>query len=312
LRRFGFFLPHIFTPAAMGGRKIRWFVSRLLANADLRRCAARIPRCRQPFEGATHVEGGHQRRWLHVKIREGILSSVGSPAHDQRTMRYEPDWIPLAEARRRLESCGHSKDEAEQDICMAIADKKIKIRYKILQVFGSGGLALPPPLLGIPGRLGPQDFDWEKSVTVTPWQERIHRVETRVRPSRYPRQAIISIELSRASVVRVLCGGRPSSQTPNELSGLERAKPPAQQEILASATETSRLDPVAVHPSTRSKSSAKRQRASRALKEAFPDGVPDKDHMTDVEVCRAAQKVLGKAAENLSDETILRAAGRRK
>src|SRR5262245_23437826 len=114
-----------------------------------------ISRCRKPC-GGTRMEGVHQCRWLHVKIREGILSFVGSPAPDQRTMRYASNWIPLSEARGMLESSGHSRDEAEYDICKAIADRKIKIRYKILQVFGTRGLPLPAPALRIPSQIVPQ------------------------------------------------------------------------------------------------------------------------------------------------------------
>ena len=86
-------------------------------------------------------------------------------------MRYVQDWTPLAEARRLVESSGLSKDEAELDICNALADRKIPIRPEILEIYGSRGLPLGAPALRVPRRLTPRDFDWEKSATVTPWQE---------------------------------------------------------------------------------------------------------------------------------------------
>ena len=110
-----------------------------------------------------------------------------------------------------------SKDEAELDICNALADRKISIRPEILQIYGSRGLPLGAPALRVPRRLSPQDFDWEKSVTVTPWQENMNAIALRrLRHTRSARQIILSIELSTRDVVRVLCGGRLPSQSPNE------------------------------------------------------------------------------------------------
>jgi hypothetical protein len=116
-----------------------------------------------------------------------------------------------------VESCGHSRDEAELDICNALADRKIPIRPEILQIYGSRGLPLGAPALRVPRRLTPRDFDWKKSVTVTPWQENMNAIALRrLRDTRSARQIILSIELSTRDVVRVLCAGRLPSQAPNE------------------------------------------------------------------------------------------------
>jgi hypothetical protein len=225
-------------------------------------------------------------------------------------MGYLSDWLALAEARGLVESCGHSRDEAELDICRAIADRKIRHRCHAIGVEPAGGLPNHLYRWRIPSRLNPQDFNWEESLTVTPWPvDTQYMFKIHPRSTRPNQRIYLSLELYTRDLVRVLCGGGSSRRSSDDLTHVPVE---TRQEITPSATDTSRLDPVAVHPSTRSKSSAKRQRASRALKEAFPDGVPDKDHMTDVEVCRRVQEVLGKAAENLSDDTILRAAGRRK
>ena len=59
-------------------------------------------------------------------------------------MRYVQDWAPLAEARRMVESSGLSKDEAELDICNALADRKISIRSEVIEVYGSRAGSLSP------------------------------------------------------------------------------------------------------------------------------------------------------------------------
>jgi hypothetical protein len=226
-------------------------------------------------------------------------------------MRYIQDWAQLAEARGMVESCGHSRDEAELDICNALADRKIPIRPEILEIYGSRGLPLGAPALRVPRRLTPRDFDWEKSVTVTPWQENMDAIALpRLRHTRPPRQIVLSIELSTRDVRRVLCGGEPVSRPSKD--DLGHAPAIAPKEIAPRATETPTLDAVGTRRRTTSRNSAKRQRARSALIEAFPEGVPDKDHLTNVEICHHVQEKLGKAAETLSNETILRAAGRRK
>jgi hypothetical protein len=217
-------------------------------------------------------------------------------------MRYLQDWLPLAEARRLFESCDLSKDEAELDICRAIADRKICIRNEILQIYGEPRLPLE---LLVPRRLSPQDFDWEKSVTVTPWQEHISDLDRRLRPGRLPRRVTFSVEVSMHGIVRV-CGRYPS-ESANKDSEDVPSKRAADEENLAIAVETLPPEMSSAPRRATLRSSSKRKRAARAL-----DRIADKDHMTNVELCNEVQKILGLAARDISNETILRAAGRRK
>jgi hypothetical protein len=216
-------------------------------------------------------------------------------------MRYLPDWLPLAEARRLVESCGLSKDEAELDICRAMADQKILVRVRRIQ--GSG----PYFRLRVPNRLSPQDFDWERSVTITPWPEDMHVALARLRYAPPARQVTLSIELSTQHVVRVLCGGRYPSQSANDDSNRAPSESAPREEDLATSVETPPSEVSSAPRRATLKSSRKRKRAALAL-----DRIADKDHMTNVELCKEVQKILGLAARDISNETILRAAGRRK
>jgi len=94
-------------------------------------------------------------------------------------MAYVPDWERLAEARKRVMATGLLKHRAQLDLCRAIADQKIRIRYLIGKE-EIGGTPVPQGqgMAGhviwrmdvIPRSVAPPDFDWQKSRPVKPWQ----------------------------------------------------------------------------------------------------------------------------------------------
>jgi hypothetical protein len=102
-------------------------------------------------------------------------------------MAYVPDWGRLGDALRRVMDCGLSRDEAQHDICNAIADRKIRLRPRVeFIIHGSvdawsnhrfageyrhylGGLFDGTLSLEVPSRLGPAELNWAESRFETPW-----------------------------------------------------------------------------------------------------------------------------------------------
>ena len=107
----------------------------------------------------------------------------------------------------RVMAIGLSKHEAQVNICRAIADRKIKIRYMIASE-EIGGIATPSGhgMAGhvinrldiIPTRLAPRDFDWRKSRPKKPWQV----------PPNPVFWHLAWIEVFSADVTKVLCSGQ--------------------------------------------------------------------------------------------------------
>jgi hypothetical protein len=71
--------------------------------------------------------------------------------------------------------------------------------------------------------------------------------------------------------------------------------------------------PVQFSPAAAGKTRPKLERVQRAINELYPDGVPDQANEPNNSLCRRVSEKLAKAGfDKVSDDTILRAAGRRK
>jgi hypothetical protein len=90
-------------------------------------------------------------------------------------MPYVPKWQRLSDALARLVTTGVTEEQAKLDLCHAIADKKIKIRFLITSVWAEGrrggkiGMyeeAVDSSNVNIPPHLCLEDFDWQKSIPV--------------------------------------------------------------------------------------------------------------------------------------------------
>ena len=198
-------------------------------------------------------------------------------------MPYPPGWERLSDATTHvMTGAGVSKDEAQADICRAIADDAVEIRCK-LEKHTTRPIRSKKVLAGrdfeIPTAIKPKDFDWQRSRPVKPWF---------VRPgSAAPKGywELDWIELSRTCVTNVLCaaGTRGESDQPASRAG------------------------------TRSRSRPAHERAERAIKEVYPHGVPDQAAEPNANLCRrVGQWLKNEGLPGVSDDTILRAAGRRK
>jgi hypothetical protein len=129
----------------------------------------------------------------------------------------------------------------------------------------------------IPDPLKPQDFDWESSRPLKKW---IVRRESGFRPPGL--WELEWIELSRDDVTKVLCSTEITEQA-------------------------------ARRTGTRKVTSPALERASEAINELFPQGVPKQAVLPNKNLCsRVHQKIAEKGLPYVSPDTILRAAGRRK
>ena len=196
-------------------------------------------------------------------------------------MPYPPGWERLSDAATRvMTAAGIANDEARSNICQAIADGTVKIRCQ-LKRHKTNKMTSKTVLEGnafeIPTKIKPDDLDWEGSRPVNPW---------RIRHGSYAIPGdwdLEWIELSRTHVTNVLC----AAETP------ESAQP---------ARETG----------PRSRSRPKLESAQRAIKELYPHGVPDQAAEPNVTLCRRVGEWLkDKGLPDVSDDTILRATGRR-
>ena len=129
-------------------------------------------------------------------------------------MAYVGEWVRLSEALARvMEATGiSSKDEAQADICHAVADRRIRIRGELgrlrLTHTTSAGTVLTGEDFEIPTNLGPEDLDWAQSRPLKEWFVR----RDRFRPHGF--WSLQRIELSRTDVTNVLCTAKEPDMSP--------------------------------------------------------------------------------------------------
>jgi hypothetical protein len=112
-------------------------------------------------------------------------------------MAYVPDWERLSDGVKRVVATGVAEDEAKSDVSRAIADRKIRVRLTVAveadvlmtwhqMVAKAQGLGADPnhsaysvecfegASIKVPSHLTPDDFDWQNSRPLKPWQIRPH------------------------------------------------------------------------------------------------------------------------------------------
>jgi hypothetical protein len=198
-------------------------------------------------------------------------------------MAYVSQWERLSDAVTRVTAMTKvSPERAQVDICRAIADRDVDFRGTLKKHFTrpmTSKSVLERAAFEIPRPLKPEDLDWEHSRPLKPWL---------VKPwaCRQPGWwELRLIEVSRAPI--------------DALFGIQGHGDQAGQ-------PASRAKP------RKPKAGPQRERACRALKERFPQGVPDQTVLRNKELCKQVTEKLELGLPAVSDDTILRAAGRRK
>jgi hypothetical protein len=143
-------------------------------------------------------------------------------------MAYPSAWERLSDAATRvMTAAGLSKDEAQSDICQAIADGAVKIRGKLGRHTTRHSRASETVLEGkdfdVPTTIKSEDLDWEKSRPVKPWM---------VRRGIFALAGYWDldwIELSRTDVTNVLCPARKQNESAklalSETGATSRSRP---------------------------------------------------------------------------------------
>jgi hypothetical protein len=199
-------------------------------------------------------------------------------------MAYVAQWERLSDAATRVATAaGVSKDKAQSDICQAIADGAVTIRCK-LKRHTTRPMTSTAVLQGkdfdIPTNIRLQDLDWERSRPVRPWTVPHGNYSL---PGRWELEWI---ELLRSDVTNVLCPAATRGET------LQRAPSPTEQ---------------------KTKSRPAREGAERAIRELYPEGLPDQTVLPNANLYRrVGEKLKALGLPVVSDDTILRAAQRRR
>jgi hypothetical protein len=202
---------------------------------------------------------------------------------------YTPDWEPLAHALKRIMKTGASEDEAKIDLCRAVADRKIDVRVRIAaNDYGRQGQFFSDHNVGVPPHLSPNDVDWTQSRPLGQWPIGPKLGEHYTSIQGWEKRPLDLIEVSTADVIAVLCSTAGHS---------------SDNEPAVRATKEQR----------RVKSRPQLERARNAIMALYPNGVPGQAEEPNTMLCRrVGDELKRRNLSNVSDDTILRAAGRRR
>ena len=227
--------------------------------------------------------GGARKSCRSVKdVRLRNMSGGGNQG------RYSQKWERLPAALNRVTGAGIAESDAKQDICNAIADREIQIQLALLKHTTQNRTAFGDILVGedlnIPRPLNPQDMDFENSRPLKAWVVKRERI-----PHLAGDWHIDWIEVASADVTKHLIHAGKGNE-PVAAKGVQERS-----------------------PRPRRKSQPASEGARRAIAALYDDGIPDQATEPNARLCkRVAAKLKELGLPQVSDDTILRAAGRRK
>jgi hypothetical protein len=246
----------------------------------------------------------------HRRIRLAPRHHFFTSAVGGGSMVDVPEWERLADALKRVVATGLTETQAKIAICSAISDRSITVQlflgnFERANIFlqegwesevppsrtpesfdmwrrAQTGLPPRPRTLMIPSHIAPEDFDWQGSRPLKPWRD--------------PQGSFSffdwhgdRLELCSADVTRVLIASKSAPQS-----------------VTITRTESkSRLAVERVQPA--------RERAKKAVDAIYGSNIPDQANEPNTMLCKnVGAKLKELNLPDVSDETILRAAGRRK
>jgi hypothetical protein len=175
-------------------------------------------------------------------------------------MSYIPAWLRLSAAVDAIMGAtGCSREEAQADICQAIADGTVKLRGKLKRHTVRGKTSsqvLEGKDFQIASEIKQADLDWENSRPVNPWA--VHYEVLQI-PGHWELEWI---ELLRTDVINVLCAAaRPGG--PGEHAGSEADAASRGRALESNATG---LDPLSSSRRTPGAAGSARRRGARPKK----------------------------------------------
>ena len=196
-------------------------------------------------------------------------------------MAYESQWERLSTAADRIAKAnGISVDEAKADLCLAISDDSVRIRAKLLKhntrPMRSSETVLSGKHFHAP-RFDPREIDWAKSVPLKPWFVDHCKI-----PGHWEFELV---EVCAPDVTSILCDAPKISVAQPKPGPISNRK-------------------VRTNP--------KLEAARRAISVLYPQDMPDQSELTNKQLCQRVAEHLKARGLEVSDATILRAAGRRK
>ena len=249
-------------------------------------------------------------------------------------MLYDPDWLSLLDARERLKAKGAEATEAEIAICNALRDKKLKVQVTPEKViYRSTGATLAPDdvrqlefdegkfKVEIPFDLTRKDINWKASRPKAPWSygswqygllEHVARIEV----SRADFESVFSRLLTAPLPPAEMDGKKPEQSSPsNEPNPEEIIRTTLPDEAKAVAKEAGETGEEASPPlggaGRRTRASSKENKARDAILEIWGSSrIPAK--VTNKAARREICKHLKIREDDMSEDTVRRAAGRRK
>jgi hypothetical protein len=198
-------------------------------------------------------------------------------------MPYVPEWERLSDAAAPvMKATGIPKEAAQDDICRAIAERAIEIRIKperrAVDSFYTSEVHYGEDFQ-IPAEINREGIDWNRSRPTKTWLVR-RGIGLPAGPWH-----IEWIKVFVPDVTRKLCSAATAEsvpRAPDKRSATSRSRPT-------------------------------RERAERALKELYPNGVPPQAVVPNWDLCRkVGEKLRQLGLPDVTDDTIFRAAGRRK
>jgi hypothetical protein len=177
-----------------------------------------------------------------------------------------------------------------------MSNGKIRVRVRIASSDRARkGEVFTRPNVEVPQHLSPKDFDWERSFPRKPWPIGPSGPEHYSWVGGWKDRPIDLVELRTEDVKLVLCSAEVGPHVPDSQPG-EAAPDEAGSAI--------------TQPSSRRH--YKVELAQRAIQELYPGGVPDQVNLPNKDLLKAVELHLKAQGQSISDDSILRAAGRRK
>jgi hypothetical protein len=200
-------------------------------------------------------------------------------------MPYEPAWEGLLDAVERImTSRGGSREQLQADLCRAISDGVMEIRVQLDRHAHrpqTSSSVVSATKFEIPTDLEPSDLDWQESRPTAPWWLReLERHQS-------GQWHLKRIEVSREDVTKIFLQGGDA------------------------APATVSAGPIGA-PRRRERRRSKQVAAENALREVY-GGIPSREQVFDRHlIASVGEQMRRNGIPAVSDDTILRAAGRRR